>query len=64
MTTSQEDVELIERAATRYGVPAEALSALLALEETFQNFSVFGAKADFSRQITKLLDDASSKAPK
>lgn len=64
MTTSQDDIEIIERAAQRFGVPAEILLALLALEDSFQNFSVFGAKADFSRRITALLDDASSKAAK
>ena len=64
MTNSHDDVEIIERAAQRFGVPVEILSALLALEDSFQNFSVFGAKADFSRRITTLLDDASSKAAK
>lgn len=62
MTNGQDDAELIRTAAARVGVPPEVLTLLLALEDSFQNFSVFGAKAEFTRQITAILDDASNKA--
>ncbi|MRX08132.1 hypothetical protein GJ697_09835 [Pseudoduganella sp. FT25W] len=60
MTERHDDVELIETAARRFGVPTEVLSALLALEESFQNFTVFGTKAEFTRRVYTILDDASS----
>lgn len=64
MTDGQNDIELINLAAERFAVPTEVLSALLALEDSFQNFSVFGVKAEFSRQVTAILDDGSNKATK
>jgi hypothetical protein len=62
MTDALDDVELMSLAAADVGVPVEILTSLLALEDSFQNFSVFGAKADFSRQIAAILDDGANKA--
>lgn len=62
MTDAQDDDELMSLAAAGVGVPVEVLTSLLALEDSFQNFSVFGAKAEFSRQVTAILDDGSNKA--
>lgn len=64
MTIGQDDLELIQLAAERFGVPVEVLIALLDLEDSFQNFSVFGAKAEFTRRVNTILDDGSSKAEK
>lgn len=64
MTESHDDAELIHFSADRFGVPADVLTALLALEDSFQNFSAFGAKAEFSRRIATILDNGSSKATK
>ena len=64
MTIGQDDLELIKLAAERFEVPAEVLIALLDLEDSFQNFSVFGAKAEFTRRVSTILDEGSSKAEK
>lgn len=62
MANGQTENELINIAATHHGVPADVLMALLELETQFENFSVFGSKVDFSRQVAKILDEASGKA--
>jgi hypothetical protein len=59
MTDGQGEGELINGSAERFGVPVDVLTALLALEEEFENFHLFGAKAEFSRQVAKILDEAS-----
>jgi hypothetical protein len=64
MTIGHDDLELIQLSAERFGVPVEVLIALLDLEDSFQNFSVFGAKAEFNRRVNTILDDGSSKAEK
>jgi hypothetical protein len=61
MTDALDDAELMSLAAADAGVPAEILGQLLELEDSFQSFSVFGAKAEFSRQVTKILDEGSNK---
>jgi hypothetical protein len=64
MTVGQDDQELVNLAAERFGVPADVINALLDLEDSFQNFSVFGAKAEFARRVNTILDVGSSKAEK
>jgi hypothetical protein len=64
MTISQDDQELLNLAAERFGVPVDVLTALLELEDSFPNFSVFGAKAEFTRRVNAILDLGSSKAEK
>ena len=59
MTDGQTEVELINSSAVRFGIKVDVLTALLALEDEFENFHVFGAKAEFSRQVAKILDEAS-----
>jgi hypothetical protein len=60
MTDDQFEIELINQSAARHNVPADALEKLLALEASFENFSVFGSKADFTRQVARILDEALS----
>lgn len=62
MTDGRDEHELISRAAAQYGVPTEVLTALLALEGAFENFSVFGKKAEFARQVARILDEGSGGA--
>lgn len=61
MTDSQGESELIDRSATHHGVPIDTLTALLALEKEFENFSVFGIKAEFSRRVARILDETSAR---
>lgn len=49
---------LIAKSATHNGVQPDVLEALLALESTFANFSGSGSKAEFSRQIARIVDQA------
>lgn len=61
MTDEQDKKELIDNSATRYAVPPGVLTSLLSLERDFENFSSIGAKAEFSRQVARILDEASAK---
>jgi len=55
-------VDLIAKAAERNGVAPALLEKLLALEATFASFTVYGAKADFSRRVASILDDAAAQS--
>ncbi|APZ97612.1 hypothetical protein BWQ93_03260 [Sphingopyxis sp. QXT-31] len=50
--------ELLQRAAARHGLPLAILQDLLALEGDFPDFTVHGAKSEFTRRVTALLDAA------
>ncbi|MGY2325976.1 hypothetical protein ACW9I4_01030 [Pseudomonas sp. SDT2931_S440] len=50
--------ELIVEAADEYGVPFQLIEDLLAVAEGFSGFAAYGAKADFSRRIAQILDQA------
>lgn len=58
MNQENELSDLVAKAALRNGVQPDVLEALLALESTFANFSVFGSKAEFSRQVARIVDKA------
>lgn len=60
MTDEQAENELVNLSAARFGVPLDVLESLLSLERNFDNFSVFGAKTEFSRQVARILDEASN----
>ena len=51
--------ELLKLAAEKHGVPRKVLVALLALEEEFSNLTTPSAKGDFSREVARILDEAS-----
>lgn len=50
--------KLIDRAASRAGIPVTVLQNLLALEEDFPDFTIHGSKTEFSRRIERILDAA------
>lgn len=54
--------ELLELAAAKHGVPLNVLVALLALEDEFANLTTPSAKGDFSREVARILDEASREA--
>ena len=54
--------ELLKRAAEEHGVPVKVLMALLALEQEFSNLTTPSAKGDFSREVARILDEASGAA--
>lgn len=58
MIEADNPVELIAKAARQNGVAPELLEKLLALESTFTSFTVYGAKADFARQVARILEEA------
>lgn len=58
---TQED-ELIRRAAARHSVAPELLAELLALAPKFENFNIYGVKAEFTRAVEKILDQSASDA--
>lgn len=49
---------LIVAAARQHGVEPILLEQLLALELTFTNFSIHGAKADFARRVSYVIETA------
>lgn len=58
MAEESRDRELIAEAAAKYDVSFQLLEELLSVAEGFTGFGVYGAKADFSRQIAQILDRA------
>jgi membrane-bound lytic murein transglycosylase B len=62
MTKVPMEDELLKLAAERQGVPLDVLMALLDLETEFGNLTVPGAKAEFSRQVARILDEGSGRA--
>jgi hypothetical protein len=62
MQEENRPVDLIAKAAERNGVAPALLEKLLALEATFASFTVYGAKADFSRQVAHILDEAAGQS--
>lgn len=58
MAGENRDRELIAEAAAEYDVPFELLEELLGVAENFTDFAAYGAKADFSRRISQILDRA------
>lgn len=50
--------ELIAIAAADSHVPVDVIRRLLALEAEFDDFTVYGTKAQFSRAVARILDDA------
>jgi hypothetical protein len=53
--------KLIADAANKNGIAPELLEQLLNLEAEFTNFTLYGAKTDFSRRVAKILDEAAAK---
>jgi hypothetical protein len=53
--------ELIVRSATRNGAAPDVVQALIALEATFFDFTVFGSKANFARRVAQILDEAANR---
>lgn len=58
MNEEDNPVELITKAAEQYGVAPALLEQLLALERNFTNFTLYGARADFARQVARILEEA------
>lgn len=59
MTDLNGNKALIERAAVESGVPPELLYELLALEGTL-NFAVRGSRAEFSRTVNQIVEQAAN----
>ena len=55
---STED-ELLKLAAEKHALPLKVLMALLELEGEFSNLTTPSAKGDFSREVARILDEAS-----
>jgi hypothetical protein len=62
MNEEDNSVDLIAKAAAQNGVATAVLQKLLALESTFANFTSYGAKADFSRRVADILDEAAGQS--
>lgn len=58
MTNEERDLELLRQAASLHGVEPDLLLRLLSLAEESSAVSTYGSKADFSRQVTAVLDAA------
>ena len=56
MLDGAQDDELIRRVAARHAVAPELLTELLALASRFENFNIYGAKAEFTRAVEQVLD--------
>ena len=64
MTSTDEMVALIARAADRNGIAQETLAALLALEDEFPDFTVPGERTKFGRRVAQIVDAAANEALK
>jgi hypothetical protein len=62
MNEEDNSVDLIAKAAAQNGVATVVLQRLLALESNFANFTSYGAKADFSRKVAEILDEATGQS--
>lgn len=56
MLDGAQDDELIRKVAARHSVAPELLTELLALAPRFENFNIYGAKAEFTRAVEQVLD--------
>lgn len=50
--------EIISQVALRHSVNSEVLIDLLSLAPDFENLNLHGMKADFSRRVEQILDEA------
>lgn len=64
MTGENKDRELIAEASAEFGVDPDVLEELLGLAEKFTTFSTYGAKAEFSRHVGHILDQAALRQSK
>ena len=64
MLDGAQDDELIRKVAACHSVAPELLTELLALAPRFENFNIYGAKAEFTRAVEQVLDkvDGTQKA--
>jgi len=60
MEKNTQDDELIRQAALHNSVAPEVISELLALAPQFENMTIWGAKAELSRAVVRILDAASA----
>lgn len=64
MTGENKDSKLIAEAAAEFLVDPEVLAELLGLAEKFTTFATYGAKAEFSRHVSQILDQAALRQSK
>lgn len=50
--------ELIRQAAVRHSVARDVITQLLALAPRFENINIYGMKAELSRAVEGILDQA------
>lgn len=50
--------ELIRQAAVRHSVAPDVITQLLALAPRFENINIYGMKAELSRAVEGILDQA------
>lgn len=60
MSEDEQKASLLARAAEAAGVTPALLEALLALDDDFPDFTVYGAKTNFSRKVAEILDAAAA----
>ncbi|MGZ8284169.1 MAG: hypothetical protein ACXWUZ_03795 [Allosphingosinicella sp.] len=58
MTASNRTNDLLARVAEEVGLPRQLLADLAALEDSFPDMNVRGAKPELGRRIAELLDAA------
>lgn len=51
---------LLDQAASRNSVEAVMLRQLLALDEAFPDFTIYGTKTEFARRVAAILDAAAT----
>jgi hypothetical protein len=57
MNVDDNSSRLIAKVAHECGLPPSVLESLLALESSYANFAAPGARADFARQVARIVED-------
>ncbi|RAS14244.1 hypothetical protein DFO50_11159 [Microvirgula sp. AG722] len=61
MVDSSQDDELLHLASLRHSVSPDLMAELMALAPNFENLSAYGAKVNFSRSVSSILDAAAAR---
>jgi hypothetical protein len=60
MLDGPQEEKLVNETAILHSVSPELLNELLALAPKFENFNIYGVKAEFSRVVAEILDRSTS----
>lgn len=58
MVEGSQNDELIREAAVRHSVDPDVIGQLLASAPKFENLNIYGVKAEFTRTVERILDEA------